>query len=178
MGSDSSKNSLTFPIDVSLSSTLFYGSLILLRRNRELIFRRALVKVDLGTPYSLIMARYEKFNITLVQHVYLISQLVYDCWPGLNQIISQAHRGILWWLMFYISFIYFLLVRLKIVDEVLDLSGADDKLSQCREDGDFILDGYPWMLSGAFEYTCQVPLLRVLRCMEELLGTSTEVYLL
>ena len=73
---------------------------------------------------------------------------------------------------------YILLVRLKIVDEVLDLSGADDKLSGYREDGDLILYGYPWMLSGAYEYTCQVPFTRMLMCMEEVLGTYTEVYLL
>ena len=45
--------------------------------------------------------------------------------------------------MFSVSFIYFLEVILKIVDEVLDLSGVDDKLSGYREDGDFILDINP-----------------------------------
>ena len=82
----------------------------------------------------------EKFNIILAQHAYLISQSVYDYFPGKKKrrapekSVNMMMIDILYQIILILGDSV-LLGGLKLVYEVLDIYGVDAKILECRSDG-------------------------------------------
>ena len=112
-----------------------------LNQNRGYIYCRALVKVDVGTPYLLISMYITgtTYRFLFSSSVILVSKF------KLEQITIPLGNIILVSVFYQLLMVLgdsILLEGLKLGFEVLDILGLDAILSGCRADGDLVLDDY------------------------------------
>ena len=100
--------SLTFPGDISFTSTLFWRWARLLLWISEYIYRISILKEYVGAPHSCKTTGWIVFKRILDIHADWISHLVYDRCTIRNQILAHSHRKIWCWLLFSTSFFWLL----------------------------------------------------------------------